>query len=308
MRSMRAAAWCVAGFLVIAGCADHAAGGAWEGAVARTTPVGATEFPVPPPPFSEGVFPCSRCHEGGAGAADARPAVPHARHAARDLLCADCHGEVEPRVPDAHTCFECHDDLAKETEGVRAYFAAVTGPEGAVVFPRRWETRDTIANHAGHEAAGVACDACHGPVSDGPFAKPKSVPLMERCVACHEQRGASVRCESCHETIRERQHASVVLDHAEEQRGCLDCHAAEDRDVLHLANGTRVPFSESYRLCGQCHGPNLREWKFGIHGKRTGMWDGRKEYLLCAHCHNPHAPKYPRLRPMPPPVRPEAIR
>ena len=30
-----------------------------------------------------------------------------------------------------------------------------------------------------------------------------------------------------------------------------------------------------------------RDWKAGVHGKRTGEWDGRKDYLLCVNCHNP---------------------
>lgn len=263
---------------------------------------------VPPPPFSEGIFPCSSCHEGGAPSVDARPAVPHRKHLDRDLSCADCHGEGEPRIPAAEACLECHGDLKSEPEAVKAYFAAVKDAEGAYRLPRRWETRDAKANHAGHAKAGVACAACHGEPSDAPFAKPKSVTLMAACVACHEERKAPQKCESCHETIRERQHANIVLKHAEEQRGCLDCHSAEDRDRLHLANGTKIEFSESYLLCGQCHGPNLRDWRAGIHGKRTGMWDGRKEYLLCAHCHNPHAPPFQPLRPLPPPVRPEEIR
>jgi len=42
-----------------------------------------------------------------------------------------------------------------------------------------------------------------------------------------------------------------------------------------------IPFTESYYLCGQCHGDIFRDWKAGVHGKRTGMWNGKKEYVLC---------------------------
>ena len=72
--------------------------------------------------------------------------------------------------------------------------------------------------------------------------------------------------------------------------------------------GERIGFDESYRLCGQCHGDKYRDWKVGVHGKRTGMWNGEKQYLLCVHCHNPHDPGFKPLQPMPPPVRPENIR
>jgi len=68
-----------------------------------------------------------------------------------------------------------------------------------------------------------------------------------------------------------------------------------------------VPFTESYRLCGQCHGTQFRDWRTGIHGKRTGYWDGPKRYLLCVHCHNPHSPRFAALQPLPPPLRPQYL-
>jgi len=268
---------------------------------------------VPPPPFSEGIFPCSRCHDGGpAPAPDTAPTVTHAFHLEQDLECADCHAPddpaADPLVPDSSLCFECHEDL-DESAGVKAFFARIKQADGSYRFTRRWQTRDVIANHGAHAAAKVGCEECHGAPSNAPFAKPKSVALMDRCVACHQERGKPAECETCHTEIREPQHHAIKLNHAEEQRGCLDCHHPDDRDVLRLVNGTSVPFAESYRLCGQCHGPKLRDWKLGLHGKRTGMWDGAKQYLLCVHCHtNPHAPQIPPMRPDPPPMRPENVR
>ena len=41
-----------------------------------------------------------------------------------------------------------------------------------------------------------------------------------------------------------------------------------------------------------------------MHGKRTGYWNGKKQYRLCVHCHNPHQPRFKPLVPLPPPVRP----
>jgi hypothetical protein len=120
-------------------------------------------------------------------------------------------------------------------------------------------------------------------------------------------------CSECHDpelpvnTNRRKltlAHEDVVLHHAEEARWCLDCHSASDRDHLHLANGELVPFEESYRLCGQCHGDKYRDWRAGVHGRRTGNWDGEKSYLLCVNCHNSHDPHFAPLAPLPPPVRP----
>ena len=73
------------------------------------------------------------------------------------------------------------------------------------------------------------------------------------------------------------------------------------RDFLHLINGKKVPFTESYELCGQCHGDKYRDWKVGVHGKRIGMWNGKKTYYLCLNRHNPHNPGS-RAQPEPPPI------
>ncbi|UCE40196.1 MAG: hypothetical protein JSV17_12100 [Candidatus Aminicenantes bacterium] len=123
-------------------------------------------------------------------------------------------------------------------------------------------------------------------------------------------------CTMCHadmEVNLERRelvefHDDIVLKHDEENRWCMDCHDANNRDMLHTASGQLISFEESYKLCGQCHGPKLRDWKAGIHGRRTGKWNGRKEYLLCAHCHDPHSPEYQKMKPEPPPKKPGKIK
>jgi hypothetical protein len=123
-------------------------------------------------------------------------------------------------------------------------------------------------------------------------------------------------CMSCHEDVEPNPtrreltfHDEIELRHDERNRWCLDCHDERNRDFLRLASGTLVPFDRSYLLCGQCHGPTLRSWKAGVHGKRTGRWDGQeRHYLLCVHCHNPHRPRFPHIRPLPEPITPAELR
>jgi hypothetical protein len=103
-------------------------------------------------------------------------------------------------------------------------------------------------------------------------------------------------------------HQEVVLRHDEEHRWCLDCHSAPSRDKLQLASGELIDFTESYKLCGQCHGDKYRDWRAGVHGRRSGEWNGKKTYLLCVHCHSSHAPRFQPIEPMPMPVRPGALR
>jgi hypothetical protein len=124
-------------------------------------------------------------------------------------------------------------------------------------------------------------------------------------------------CSECHnedmEPNPERReledaHDDIEFTHDPENRWCLDCHDTKNRDKLHLADGRLLDFKESYKLCGQCHGPKLRDWRAGIHGRRTGYWNGQKKYLLCAHCHNPHAPRFKKMKPGPIPIKPESLR
>ena len=124
-------------------------------------------------------------------------------------------------------------------------------------------------------------------------------------------------CSDCHadqETNPNRRvltemHEDIkIINHAEDQRWCLDCHNPDDRDYLRLASGKLVSFKESYYLCGQCHGTIFRDWKAGIHGKRTGEWNGKKTYRLCVHCHNPHQPRFKPIEPLPPPIKPKDIK
>jgi uncharacterized CHY-type Zn-finger protein len=120
-------------------------------------------------------------------------------------------------------------------------------------------------------------------------------------------------CSECHAdmdanpTQRElEEHSEIqIIGHAEEERWCLDCHDADDRNKLRLINNKKVEFAASYRLCGQCHGSIYQDWKAGIHGKRTGYWDGPKQYYLCTSCHNPHSPRFKSMVPEPVPIKPE---
>jgi hypothetical protein len=120
-------------------------------------------------------------------------------------------------------------------------------------------------------------------------------------------------CTDCHDpelpvrTTRrpmKMAHQEIELRHDEEHRWCLDCHDEANRDVLRLASGATVSFEESYLLCGQCHGDKYRDWRAGVHGRRTGNWDGQKSYLLCVHCHDSHTPAFKPIEPDPPPEPP----
>jgi hypothetical protein len=119
-------------------------------------------------------------------------------------------------------------------------------------------------------------------------------------------------CNDCHATqkpnplrrkLEWHEDIQEMFNHDSQNRWCLDCHDLNNRDSLRLASGRLLDFKESYKLCGQCHGDKLRDWKVGVHGKRTGDWNGQKQYFLCVSCHNPHSPRFKSIKPEPPPVR-----
>lgn len=124
------------------------------------------------------------------------------------------------------------------------------------------------------------------------------------CTACHDNKNLKPNPQRRSLGM----HDEILLKHGPASRWCLDCHDLRDRNRLHLVSGERIEFTTSYQLCGQCHGDKYRDWRSGIHGKRTGSWNGKKQYLLCVHCHNPHAPRFQPIQPMPKPKGPLEIR
>jgi hypothetical protein len=158
-----------------------------------------------------------------------------------------------------------------------------TGVEKKIVYV---EAQPAVkVNNAIHEEIAVAPP----PFSEGIFP----------CNDCHKsQKPNPVRRKlTWHEDITE------IFNHDSQNRWCLDCHDLRQRDSLRLASGQLLDFKESYKLCGQCHGDKLRDWKVGVHGRRTGYWNGKKQYFLCVSCHNPHSPRFKQVKPEPPPFR-----
>lgn len=123
-------------------------------------------------------------------------------------------------------------------------------------------------------------------------------------------------CDRCHATLPDnfvkreltKEHQDIVLEHGPREKWCFNCHIQKHRAKLRMASGATIDFTESYKLCGQCHGPKYRDWRMGVHGKRTGYWNGTKQFLLCAHCHDPHSPRFKPIEPKPAPLRPEMLR
>ena len=136
-----------------------------------------------------------------------------------------------------------------------------------------------------------------------PTPKPPFSEGMFPCTRCHD------KPDDFNVTPRTlvTNHRDIQLNHGSREQWCYDCHNPSFRDKLRLAGGRLVSFDTSYELCGQCHGEKLRDWRYGIHGRRVGCWNGERQYLLCVSCHNPHSPKFKPMHPRPRPKAPGEI-
>jgi hypothetical protein len=127
------------------------------------------------------------------------------------------------------------------------------------------------------------------------------------CYACHEKgKPPTLRFDAEHKLIVPQEHSDIVMGHGSNNRNnlCFNCHDESNLDLLQTRDGRELKFAESTQLCGSCHGPTLRDWEAGAHGRTSGFWNrsmgpiSRKD---CVSCHNPHSPKFPGRKPAPPP-------
>ncbi len=95
---------------------------------------------------------------------------------------------------------------------------------------------------------------------------------------------------------------AVQFEHGDGRMWCLNCHHAEDRNVLQDAMGRKVAYDEAPAVCATCHQARHEDWLHGAHGKRVANWRGERVLYGCTHCHDPHAPALAPRPPAPPPT------
>ena len=132
-------------------------------------------------------------------------AFNHLQHVEEEgLECSACHMHYEREtysgLPAASSCALCH----LEAQGDSAEEARLVAllEEGA---PLDWQPLfrqppHVFFSHRGHVVvAAIECATCHGDIGASETPPTESRPLrMERCIACHEERGASTDCSACH--------------------------------------------------------------------------------------------------------------
>ena len=217
------------------------------------------------------------------------PRLPHDKHAELGVGCTDCHelddaGQVG--YPELEFCMDCHGDLEEEEETPEAQRIANVffTPEGKP----RWQKAilpyggDLKFTHAPHVAANVECAACHSTMA-GTQRQARKLYDMAVCMQCHQERGASNACQTCHAQIRqdvapadhqvawETRHGPAVRS---TQAGGLEptCHYCHKQPAF----------------CNDCHFQQLPTshnfgWELG-HGRRVLSAGGPGE-ARCTFCH-----------------------
>lgn len=132
-------------------------------------------------------------------------AYSHSTHVALGLTCVTCHAGATagPRatIPAASACLTCHATVKAESPDIQKLAAYGAGPE-AVPWVRVYRVPDFVYfDHARHlnAAVDITCDTCHGAVERMTIVQKVKDTSMAACVACHTQRGAATRCDTCHE-------------------------------------------------------------------------------------------------------------
>ncbi|MEO5375368.1 MAG: cytochrome C [Alphaproteobacteria bacterium] len=151
--------------------------------------------------------------------------------------------------------------------------------------------------------------AMAGPVAadEPPPPPPPAPPVTGVRVAGPLPRPVCGNCHAWRQPVLERRtlkapHDKIALAHGGQPFWCLDCHVGSDPSTLRTFGGDAVAaFGEADRLCVQCHGRQVRDWRAGVHGRRVGGWQGERTVLRCAACHDPHRPAWTPTPPSPPP-------
>ena len=108
------------------------------------------------------------------------------------------------------------------------------------------------------------------------------------CSECHNVPASQLKAEG-----EQKAHWELKLNHANaDVMDCMTCHTDNNMDELHSGTGKVIDYNDSYKLCGQCHSPQYKDWKGGAHGKRVESWAPPRVSNTCTSCHNPHSPAF----------------
>ena len=109
------------------------------------------------------------------------------------------------------------------------------------------------------------------------------------CLECHSKPLHEMQSD----TLVKKAHWNIKMNHADDNTmNCVTCHNGNNMNTLKGITGKEIDFNLSYKLCGQCHTNQFKDWAGGAHGKRIGGWAPPRASMTCVNCHNPHDPHF----------------
>lgn len=128
----------------------------------------------------------------------------------------------------------------------------------------------------------------------------KKTPELHPCTNCHQWTMGDTRPRKL-----KTPHDNFELKHGLHGKGkfwCMTCHNEDISRGLVTLEGDKVDYNDAYVLCSQCHVHQARDWVYGVHGKRVGNWQGKRQVLNCTACHYQHQPAIKARAPLGGPV------
>ena len=132
-------------------------------------------------------------------------AFSHKLHLTLGLACAGCHaGAVtgdRATLPPTATCMTCHTSVRSDSGEIQK-LAGFHAKKEEVPWRRVYRLPDYVGfSHTVHMASGksITCESCHGEVRDLIVMQKLKDTSMAACMACHTEKAAPTRCDSCHE-------------------------------------------------------------------------------------------------------------
>lgn len=241
---------------------------------------------------------CVYCHIGenaGEGGKVAPLVLPHAnlrfphdKHAARNIECSQCHGQVDrielatrDHLPRMAGCFSCH-NMSGAAQGEAKGDCEVchlTQPDGRLMtafstgplLPPRWlhdaaHTPDFIERHKTAAANNSAfCGTCH---------------TANYCTDCHD---GKVRDRNVHPNDFLSMHAQAAR---QDNPRCVSCHQEQTFCAdCHRRTGVARDAPSATRLVGRRFHPPPAEWTNAPRSAKHHAWEAERNLNACVSCH-----------------------
>jgi len=131
----------------------------------------------------------------------------HKRHHEAEVECSTCHDQAADgpaaTLPPLRVCAKCHKEIqGKDPLPEKAIMEAVLAKQEVPwIQVNRMEGHVYFSHRVHVGFAEMKCEACHGQMEKLERALVSSNVdhlTMEKCMSCHEAKGANIDCIACH--------------------------------------------------------------------------------------------------------------